>query len=368
MAEVFADIKRTKRIDFVPHFWRTLATNPDHLELVWSRLKALMHPEAAGRPSRLDPLTREIIALAVSATNGCAYCINSHTAAVRKLGLNVEALGEVMAIIGLFNSTNALADGYQIEPDILPPRDWAPEPNPEAAPDRTIQGTSFSGVEGCDVRVYLRTTPSGLEVAYREDRAGGAQAAPSGMRGWVHRKLEHFKTSWHNSQGGLARRLRQVWDWLHRRMPPDETMLARLHSAPEIEVRYPDSMTDQEVRTAWRGYLSSRQRRHWPWFLFNAVSSPLTLLLIPVPGPNVVGFWFAYRTIHHGLILHGLGKARSERIATSYQPTDDLSPWRTARRLPQVRKPADEVDRPARKGSGSEKSGGAALQMGRADW
>jgi uncharacterized peroxidase-related enzyme len=123
VAAVFADIKATKQIDFVPNFWRVLATNADHLELVWSRLKALMHPEAAGRTGRLDPLTREIIALAVSATNGCAYCINSHTAAVRKLGLDVEALGEVLAIVGLFNSTNAIADGYRIEPDVLPPQD-----------------------------------------------------------------------------------------------------------------------------------------------------------------------------------------------------------------------------------------------------
>jgi AhpD family alkylhydroperoxidase len=123
VAAIFADIKATKQIDFVPNFWRVLATNADHLELVWTRLKALMHPEAAGRTSRLDPLTREIIALAVSATNGCAYCINSHTAAVRKLGLDVEALGEVLAIVGLFNTTNALADGYQVEPDVLPPQE-----------------------------------------------------------------------------------------------------------------------------------------------------------------------------------------------------------------------------------------------------
>ncbi|VTU01320.1 alkylhydroperoxidase : Alkylhydroperoxidase AhpD family core domain protein OS=Singulisphaera acidiphila (strain ATCC BAA-1392 / DSM 18658 / VKM B-2454 / MOB10) GN=Sinac_1104 PE=4 SV=1: CMD [Gemmataceae bacterium] len=121
VAEVYADIKATKNIAFVPNLWRVLATNPDHLELVWSRLKAIMHPEATGRASKLDPLTREIIALAVSATNGCAYCVNSHTTAVRKLGLSVEALGEVMAVVGLFNTTNALADAYQIEPDILPP-------------------------------------------------------------------------------------------------------------------------------------------------------------------------------------------------------------------------------------------------------
>jgi AhpD family alkylhydroperoxidase len=121
VAAIYADIKRTKKLDFVPNMWRVLATNPDHLELVWTRLKAIMHPEAAGRTSKLDATTREIIALAVSATNGCAYCVNSHTAALRKLGLDVEAIGEVMAVVGLFNSTNAIAEGYQVEPDILPP-------------------------------------------------------------------------------------------------------------------------------------------------------------------------------------------------------------------------------------------------------
>jgi uncharacterized peroxidase-related enzyme len=119
--EIFDDIKRTKNIDFVPNFWRVLATNPAQLELVWNQLKTLMHPEVVGRESKLDARTREIIALAVSATNGCSYCVNSHTAALRKLGLDGEMLGEVLAIAGLFNQTNALADGYQIEPDVLPP-------------------------------------------------------------------------------------------------------------------------------------------------------------------------------------------------------------------------------------------------------
>ena len=123
VAEIYADIKATKGIEAVPVFWRVLATNPDNLELIWTRLKALMHPEAAGREAKLDPLTREIIALAVSTTNGCSYCINSHTTAVRRLGLDKEALGEVMAIVALFNSTNALADGYQVRPDVLPPQD-----------------------------------------------------------------------------------------------------------------------------------------------------------------------------------------------------------------------------------------------------
>jgi AhpD family alkylhydroperoxidase len=123
VAAIFADIKQTKNIDFVPAFWRTIATNPTQLEVVWTNLKTLMHPEAVDRPARLDPKLREVIALAVSATNGCPYCINSHTAALRKLGMDQETLGEVMAIVGLFNMTNALANGYQVEPDVRPSLD-----------------------------------------------------------------------------------------------------------------------------------------------------------------------------------------------------------------------------------------------------
>ena len=111
---VFADIKTTKRIDRVPNIWRALATNPEHLELCWTRLKAIM------QPGKVDLLTKEIIALAVSVTNSCRYCINSHTAAVQKLGLDNESLGEVLAVVGLYNQMNKLADAYQVEPDILP--------------------------------------------------------------------------------------------------------------------------------------------------------------------------------------------------------------------------------------------------------
>ena len=123
VAAIFADIKATKGLDFVPALWRALATSPELLEATWGRLKAVMHPEALGALSLLDPQTREIIALAVSVTNGCAYCINSHTTAVRKLGLDHEGLAEVMGVIALFNTTNALANGYQVAPDVFPPLD-----------------------------------------------------------------------------------------------------------------------------------------------------------------------------------------------------------------------------------------------------
>src|ERR1700732_3632014 len=97
---VFADIKATKKIDRVPNIWRALATHPEHLELCWTRLKAIM------RPGKIDMLTKEIVALAVSVTNGCQYCINSHTAAAQKLGLDDEMLGEVLAVVGLYNQMN----------------------------------------------------------------------------------------------------------------------------------------------------------------------------------------------------------------------------------------------------------------------
>src|SRR2546425_9181218 len=88
---VFADIKATKKIDFIPNIWRALASHPEHLELCWTRLKAIMQP---GR--KIDLLTKEIIALAVSVTNSCRYCINSHSAAVQKLGLDTEGYAEVL--------------------------------------------------------------------------------------------------------------------------------------------------------------------------------------------------------------------------------------------------------------------------------
>jgi AhpD family alkylhydroperoxidase len=113
---IFADIKATKRIERVPNIWRALASHPEHLELCWTRLKAIM------QPGKVDLLTKEIIALAVSVTNSCRYCINSHTAAAQKLGLDHEQLGEVLAVVGLFNQMNKLADAYQVEPDLFPER------------------------------------------------------------------------------------------------------------------------------------------------------------------------------------------------------------------------------------------------------
>ncbi len=108
---VYDDIMATKGIDFVPNFWRTIAHHPPLLRRTWETLKETMAPGA------LDPLTKEMIAVAISATNGCEYCIRSHTAAARKLGMSEEALGEVMSVVAIFNQTNKLAEAYQVESD-----------------------------------------------------------------------------------------------------------------------------------------------------------------------------------------------------------------------------------------------------------
>jgi AhpD family alkylhydroperoxidase len=111
---VFDDIKATKKIERVPDIWRALAANPEHLELCWQQVKNIM------KPGKLDLMTKEIIAAAVSISNGCDYCINSHLAAAQKLGLDAEGMREVLAVVGLYNQFNKLVFGLQIEPDVFP--------------------------------------------------------------------------------------------------------------------------------------------------------------------------------------------------------------------------------------------------------
>jgi AhpD family alkylhydroperoxidase len=103
----------TRGIDRVPNFWRTIASHPPLLKRMWNSIKEVMAPGA------LDPLTKEMIAIAVSATNGCEYCVRSHTMAARAQGMSDEMLGELMNVVGLFNETNKLAEGYRVEPDAV---------------------------------------------------------------------------------------------------------------------------------------------------------------------------------------------------------------------------------------------------------
>jgi len=108
---VFDDIKRSRNVPDVNNFWKYLARDPALLKRTWESVKAVMAPGA------LDPLTKEMIYLAVSVTNGCAYCIASHTAAARKAGMSEAMFAELMAVTGLANDINRLANGYRVPVD-----------------------------------------------------------------------------------------------------------------------------------------------------------------------------------------------------------------------------------------------------------
>ncbi len=115
---IYDDIMKTRQIDRVNNIWKALANHPDTLRRTWQDLKEVMADGA------VDELAKELIYLAVSATNGCEYCVRSHTAAARKKGMTNEMLGELMAVVGMANETNLLANAYQVEVDenLLKPR------------------------------------------------------------------------------------------------------------------------------------------------------------------------------------------------------------------------------------------------------
>ena len=108
---VYDDIMRTRGTDWINNFWKALANDPATLQRTWESIKQVMAPGA------LDPLTKELIYLAVSASNGCNYCIASHAAAAKKHGMTPKMLGEVMAVVGMANETNSLANGYRVPVD-----------------------------------------------------------------------------------------------------------------------------------------------------------------------------------------------------------------------------------------------------------
>ena len=109
---VFDDIRATRKSDFVNNFWRGLANDPPALKRIWEQLKVVMVTDSA-----IDPLTKEMIYIAVSTANGCSYCVHSHTAAARAKGMTDAQHGELVSIIGLAGQTNHLVTAMQIPVD-----------------------------------------------------------------------------------------------------------------------------------------------------------------------------------------------------------------------------------------------------------
>jgi len=108
---VYDDIMATRKVDWITNFWKALASDAATLKRTWESVKQVM------APGELDPLTKELLYIAVSVTNGCDYCIQSHTAGARKAGMSDGMLAELIAVVGMANETNRLVNGYQIEID-----------------------------------------------------------------------------------------------------------------------------------------------------------------------------------------------------------------------------------------------------------
>jgi len=108
---VYDDIMAVRKVDWINNFWKALANDPATLKRVWEDIKQVMAPGA------LDVRTKEMVYLAISASNGCGYCTASHGAAARKAGMSEAMFGELMAVVGMANQTNRLAFGYQVPID-----------------------------------------------------------------------------------------------------------------------------------------------------------------------------------------------------------------------------------------------------------
>ena len=112
--KIYADFKKQFGTNFIPNMFKSMAHHPAYLEASWNRFKVIMGP------GKLDRITKEIIAVAVSATNNCGYCVNAHTAVLKQMGLGDEEITELIAVVDLFNGFNSLVNGLCVESDLMP--------------------------------------------------------------------------------------------------------------------------------------------------------------------------------------------------------------------------------------------------------
>jgi hypothetical protein len=178
------------------------------------------------------------------------------------------------------------------------------------------------------VKVFLLRLDSQRSFFYYEDDAdaGGPPvlADRGGLRGFLERTYQRVHWSLRHPTGPLTTRIKRARDWLERRVHPDEPLLAALRLAPTIEIHHGSSLAGTDARALWCRYLDGRMRRHLLWLVFDGTLAPLTVLLAPLPGPNLIGYWFAYRAVRQLLILLGIRRASSGRVETMFHSDDDL--------------------------------------------
>jgi Mitochondrial K+-H+ exchange-related len=158
----------------------------------------------------------------------------------------------------------------------------------------------------------------------RQDGCAPAAEVQTGVGGWLNTQLGKLKIAWHDAESGVTFWLRRCWDWLHTWSHPDEWMLSQLRTAKLIELHYPASRTDDEVLAIWREYVSKQTNRHAVWLAINGVVAPFSVIFAILPGPNIIGYWFLYRAIHHLLVVWGTVRVRRGGVPTKLHPMDSL--------------------------------------------
>lgn len=135
-------------------------------------------------------------------------------------------------------------------------------------------------------------------------------------RAWARDRWCRVQEVWDHSEARAVRWTRNLWTWMHSWAHPDEAMLSRLRSARRIELHHPAARSEDQVRGLWHAYLDHRWWRHVLWAAANGLIAPPALLTLWIlPGPNIIGYWFAYRAIHHTLIVRGITRVRRGQVA-----------------------------------------------------
>jgi hypothetical protein len=178
------------------------------------------------------------------------------------------------------------------------------------------------------VKVYLLPLGDDEALFYSEgpevsDEAEAVEPR-GGVRGWAEQKYKSLQVVLNESERGVGLRVRRTWEWLQKRISPDEPLLRSLRSTKAVELVHPSSLKEDAARERWHDYLASRGRRHLFWLIINAIVSPLTLLLAPLPGPNLIGYWFVYRAVCHLLARLGSSRARSGEVVTDFLASSEL--------------------------------------------
>jgi hypothetical protein len=179
------------------------------------------------------------------------------------------------------------------------------------------------------LKIYLLSLEGERYIFYSEGPETAAEtevvAPRRGLRGWAERRYKSLQALLTESEKGVGLRVRRVWEWLQKRIPPDEPVLRALRGVQAVELYHSPTLTAAETRDLWTVYLKSRQGRHMFWFVVNLLVSPLTLVLAPLPGPNVIGYWFVYRSVCHLLARLGARNARSEQVTIAFHSTRALA-------------------------------------------